>query len=198
MSKGRVRGAALGLPTSGPGSVARVRTRCAGWLLDGLVTLPWTLLIYVAVRHPHFETLTRSNGSTHRHLATTKPPVLVGLLVLVPPVLYTIGLIAVRGRTIGEQLMGLRVVRIANLGPLVDPDPETRVPATAATAPGWRPSALRWVVLGWIAVGNVFHRLPVGLTGGLVLLVYLWACWDANGQGLHDKAAKVVVLRTRS
>ena len=41
-------------------------------------------------------------------------------------------------RTLGQQIMGLRVVRVADLGPLVDPDPASRLSVGQAATPGDR------------------------------------------------------------
>lgn len=189
----RVRGATLGLPRSGPGSVARVGTRFAGLLIDFLIVLPWMALTAL-LRHPHFVTLTRSDGSTHQHLVSNRPTTALAIVFLVPPALYIIGMIAIRGRTIGEQAMGLRVVRVADLGPIAE---GTDPGASPVALPGWPASILRWVVIGWISIVAAF---TAALSGWLLLVpfvVLLWAAWDDNGQGLHDKAARVVVLTTR-
>jgi uncharacterized RDD family membrane protein YckC len=55
--------------------------------------------------------------------------------------------------------------------------------------PNWGQAISRW------ALPAVAGLIPV--TGALGwLLIYLWMLWDANRQGLHDKVAKTVVIRT--
>jgi uncharacterized RDD family membrane protein YckC len=186
--RGRVRGVALGLPPSGPGSIAPLGTRLGGLVLDWLVILPWLAVTYL-LRHPQFVTTTRTNGTTYRHLVLDRPPAFVALLFLLPQALYTIGLIATRGRTLGEQWLGLRVVRVADLEPGADPN--------VAAVPRWGTSALRWIVIGWVSILSCFTAALTGVTVLVPVVVLGWAIWDSNTQGLHDKAAQVVVLRTR-
>jgi uncharacterized RDD family membrane protein YckC len=94
---------------------------------------------------------------------------LIALVTLIT-VLYEIGFIAVRGRTIGKQVMGLTV----------------RLEATGAL-PGWGPAVLRWLIpfLGGLVCG-------VG-----ELLVYISPFFDNSGrrQGWHDKVAGTVVVK---
>jgi len=186
--RGRVRGVALGLPPSGPGSIARLGTRLGGLVIDWLIILPWVAVTYL-LRHPHLVTTTRANGTPSRHLAVNRPPAIIALLILLPEALYTIGLIATRGRTLGEQWLGLRVVRVADLEAGADPN--------LASVPGWRTSALRWIVIGWVSILGCFTAAFAGFTVLVPVVVLGWAIWDGNTQGLHDKAARVVVLRTR-
>lgn len=191
--RGRVRGATLGRPRSGPGSVARVGTRFAGLLMDFLIVLPW-IAFTALFRHRHLVTITRSDGSTHQHLVSNRPTTALAIVFLVPPALYIIGMIAIRGRTIGEQAMGLRVVRVADLVPVVEgADPG----ASPMALPGWPTSILRWAVIGWVSIVAAFTAASSGWLLLVPFVVLLWAAWDDNGQGLHDKAANVVVLTTR-
>ena len=92
-------------------------------------------------------------------------------LALVIGLVYEIGLIAVRGATLGKQILGVKVVREAD-----------------GQVPGWGPSVLRWLipVVGSFACG-------IGQ-----ILVYLSPFFDSTGhnQGWHDKVAKTVVIRT--
>ncbi len=85
---------------------------------------------------------------------------------------YYIGFTVSRGQTPGKMLTGTRVVmertgQIPNLGP----------------------SALRWVVPG------VFAFLP-GVSV-VAAVIYGWLLFDRRRRGLHDKAAKTVVVHAR-
>ncbi len=55
--------------------------------------------------------------------------------------------------------------------------------------PGLGPSALRWVVPG------IFVFLP-GVSV-VAAVIYGWLVFDSRRRGLHDKAAKTVVVRAR-
>jgi uncharacterized RDD family membrane protein YckC len=85
---------------------------------------------------------------------------------------YYIGFTVSRGQTPGKMLIGTRVVmertgQIPNLGP----------------------SVLRWVVPG------IFVFLP-GVSV-VAAVIYGWLVFDSRRRGLHDKAAKTVVVRAR-
>ncbi len=85
---------------------------------------------------------------------------------------YYIGFTVSRGQTPGKMLTGTRVVmertgQIPNLGP----------------------SALRWVVPG------LFVFLP-GVSV-VAAVIYGWLLFDSRRRGLHDKAAKTVVVHAR-
>ena len=71
------------------------------------------------------------------------------------------------GLTPGKWLLGLRVVRF-----------DTKEPARF-----WR-MALRQVIGQWVAAIVCY-------------LGFIWAIFDANRQGWHDKIAKTLVIRTR-
>ncbi|MFV1963183.1 MAG: RDD family protein [Acidimicrobiia bacterium] len=85
---------------------------------------------------------------------------------------YYIGFTVSRGQTPGKMLIGTRVVM-----------------ERTSLIPGLGPSALRWAVPG------VFVFLPgVSIISALI---YGWLLFDTLRRGLHDKAAKTVVVRTR-
>ena len=55
--------------------------------------------------------------------------------------------------------------------------------------PTWGHAIARWALPAAAAL--------VPTVGGLGwLLIYLWILWDPNKQGLNDKVAKTVVIRT--
>ena len=85
---------------------------------------------------------------------------------------YYIGFTVSRGQTPGKMLIGTRVVM-----------------ERTGQIPGLGPSALRWVLSG------VFLLLP-GVTV-VAAVIYGWLLFDSRRRGLHDKAAKTVVVHAR-
>jgi uncharacterized RDD family membrane protein YckC len=85
---------------------------------------------------------------------------------------YYIGFTVSRGQTPGKMLIGTRVVM----------ERTGQIPALG-------PSALRWVVPG------VFAFLP-GISV-VAAVIYGWLLFDSRRRGLHDKAAKTVVVHAR-
>lgn len=85
---------------------------------------------------------------------------------------YYIGFTVSRGQTPGKMLIGTRVVM-----------------ERTAQIPGLGPSSLRWVVPG------LFVFLP-GVSV-VVAVIYGWLLFDGRRRGLHDKAAKTVVVLAR-
>ena len=85
---------------------------------------------------------------------------------------YEVVLIALRGATLGKQVMGIKVVREQDGG-----------------LPGWGPAALRWA----IPFAGSF------ICGIGQILVYLSPFFDNTKryQGWHDKVAKTFVIRAR-
>jgi uncharacterized RDD family membrane protein YckC len=92
------------------------------------------------------------------------------LLAVAVGLLYEVGLIALRGATIGKQVLGIRVLR-----------------ETDGALPGWGPSFVRWLIplLGSLVCG-------IGQ-----IVVYLSPFFDSTQryQGWHDKAAKTLVVQ---
>jgi uncharacterized RDD family membrane protein YckC len=85
---------------------------------------------------------------------------------------YQTLMIALLGRTVGKLALGTRVVR-----------------STDGSRPGWSEAGMRALLplsLGAIPRVGVF----------LVVLVYSLALWTPLRQGLHDKAAGTLVVRT--
>ncbi len=172
------KGRDLDLPDQGPGSLARFWTRFAGLLID-LVVLAPVAIIGLLVRHPHLVTSTTPGGRTS-HMVIAHPTPMYTLLVNIPGFVYVVGFIAWRGQTLGEQAMGLRVIRLAD-----------------GQHPGLTPALARWLVLALVLLADVIAPRYAGWASLWTLLVYLWAAWDADRQGLHDKFAHVIVVRTR-
>jgi uncharacterized RDD family membrane protein YckC len=85
---------------------------------------------------------------------------------------YYIGFTSSRGQTPGKMALGIRVVMLST-----------------AQIPGVGPSALRWVVPGvWVFLPGVSI---------ISVVIYGWLLFDTLRQGLHDKAAKTVVVHAR-
>ena len=85
---------------------------------------------------------------------------------------YYIGFTVAFGQTPGKMLLGTRVVM-----------------QRTAQIPGFGPSTVRWVVPG------VFVFLP-GVSV-VAAVIYGWLLFDSLRRGLHDKAAKTVVVHAR-
>jgi uncharacterized RDD family membrane protein YckC len=85
---------------------------------------------------------------------------------------YYVVLTAVRGQTLGKMFVRTRVVDIDR-----------------GEIPTWAASFIRWAIPA--AVGS----MPV--IGLAVVVVYAWLLWDPRNQGLHDKAARTLVLDVR-
>ncbi|MDQ1287272.1 MAG: hypothetical protein QG622_837 [Actinomycetota bacterium] len=82
---------------------------------------------------------------------------------------YEVVMIALRGATLGKQLLKIRVVREMD-----------------GQVPGWGPSILRWLIV--YLVGS--------FCGLIAIAVWLSPFFDSTGryQGWHDKAAKTLVV----
>jgi uncharacterized RDD family membrane protein YckC len=158
------------------GALATPWRRLAGYLIDGLVLLVPTFVLLVAYigNNAAFADLLETRNPTADQVQRVAnglwPAVL--LLVLAQGVYYVL-FIHLRGQTPGKMAVGVRVVQIEDGG-----------------RPSWGRAGIRW------GVPTAASLLP-GAGGLAVLLVYLWMLWDPKRQGLHDKAARTVVVRTR-
>ena len=86
--------------------------------------------------------------------------------------IYETLMIALLGRTVGKLALGTRVVRLVDGG-----------------RPGWSESAMRALVpLSLGAIPRIGMFLSVG--------VYSLALWNPLRQGLHDRAAGTLVVRS--
>lgn len=92
--------------------------------------------------------------------------ILLGLIALA----YYVGFTMFDGRTPGKMMTRTRVVM-----------------ALTSKTPGLGPSVMRWILPG------LFLFLP-GIPISL-LVIYGWLLFDARRRGLHDKAARTVVVR---
>jgi uncharacterized RDD family membrane protein YckC len=101
----------------------------------------------------------------------------VALLALVPSALYVIVTIGAFGRTIGQRASDLEVR------------------TTAGGTPTWSHAVRRWILIGIaFVVAVVLGNSVVALVGEVVVLGWMFV--DRDRQGLHDKLAGVVVVRT--
>lgn len=82
---------------------------------------------------------------------------------------YRIGFTVARGQTPGKMLIGTKVVM-----------------QRTAEIPGLGPASMRWVIPG------VFVFLP-GVSV-VAAVIYGWLLFDSQRRGLHDKAARTVVV----
>ena len=171
------KGARYGRPASGSGSLANPGRRLGARLLDGLVLLPVSALIIVAIVvfvAPHVGpvfpaaktasdagTSSRTPGFVWLELA-----IFAGIFVLnLVQAVYETVAVARYGRTLGKAWLGIRIVR------------------TDGSPLDWGRAAGRtglYFVMGWIGV--------VGLVNEL------WCLWDEDRQCLHDKAVGTLVV----
>ncbi len=173
------KGRQLELPDEGPGSLARFWRRFGGLLIDAVILAP-VAIVGLLVRHPHMVTRTAATGLRTSHMVIDHPTPLFTVFINLPGFIYVVGLIAWRGQTVGEQAMGLRVIRLAD-----------------RQHPGLTPALARWLVLALVLLVTLIAPRYSGWASLWTLLVYLWAAWDPQRQGLHDKFAGVIVVRTR-
>jgi uncharacterized RDD family membrane protein YckC len=173
------RGADLGLPMTGPGSIAGLGVRALGAIVDSLIFVPITIVHAIREHARWVQHVDQSGFVTHR-FTLNRLSTVEALLFLIPFAVYTIGLIGWRGQTLGQQLLGLRTIRISD-----------------RAVPGYNLAAVRFVVADAGSIVLAFLTIYRGWIPLYPLLVYAWAIWDGNRQGLHDKAARVIVVRTR-
>ena len=86
---------------------------------------------------------------------------------------YEVSLIAVRGQTLGKQILGIKVVTVDD-----------------GSLPGWGKSVGRWII------PSVLPIFP-GIGSIAALVGYLALLWNVNRQTWYDRAAGTVVIRLR-
>lgn len=139
----------LGLPSSGSGSRASLPRRVAAIAVD------WGGCLAISAA------FFRDPGSAAPGLLAGEPMATVAVFAVVTAVL--VGLL---GHSVGHRLLGLRVVRLADLRPDVVPGD--------VRAPGMPAAVVRTVLL---------------------CLVIPAVVWGSDGRGLHDIAAGTVIVR---
>lgn len=168
-----------GAPTPGPSpdQVAPMGLRLVARIIDGvLIAVLWAILIAIFGIHAFHETTTiNADGTTTKSfgggLYSGAYFASIGVAIILS-CLYEVGMIAVKGATLGKMAVGVKVVR-----------------ADTAQVLGWGPAFVRWVIP---AAASVACWL-------LTLLIWLSPLFDSahRNQGWHDKAAGDFVIRSR-
>lgn len=163
-----------------PPGLASIGRRIVARLIDSaMFAIPAGA--YAATQFPRILRIVERNPTPEQASAELGPEMMRFFLVIaVAQALYEVLLTAAWGQTLGKRIMRIRVVRIPG-----------------GTIPGWNTSLVRWAVHG---LPGFFRSVPVigGLAGVFSILAMFWAIWDPRRQGLHDKAASTLVIRTDS
>lgn len=154
--------------------------RFIGLLLDFVILLPVAIATFVLHRHHSHVVLVERYGRMRPRRTFEVLPVWEAVLLALPTFLYVAGLIGLRGRTLGQQARRLRVVRAADAG----------APGLGAAALRWAVVALPGLLVSFVVAGGPLRMLASGWT----LVALAWMLWDGRRQGLHDKAAGVLVV----
>ena len=116
------------------------------------------------------------------HTPTTRESLATAGGTIVFILAYEVVTMALRGQTLGKQLLGLRVVT-----------------ASRREKPGWRRTAGRCLV--WavpLSIAAAFWSAPIVYGSAIPLAVIcLWALWEKDHRGLHDILAGSVVICPR-
>ena len=175
------KGAQIGRPPSGPGSLADPGRRLAARLLDGLLLLPLlaglTALAVVLVA-PHAGPMFPRVSNNEYVSSPTPTPGFVWIYLAIAGALVATGVVMVVyetvatarfGRTLGKAWLHIRPVR------------------SDGTTLGWVRSFGR-VAIYWLA----------GFLNWFGALDPLWCLWDENRQCLHDKVVDTIVINDSS
>lgn len=146
------RGARLGLPPSGSGSLAGLGRRAAALVVDWVACLLISGAFFPSGERS-LSTLTQGDPMVTLAIFAVENIVLVGSI----------------GCTLGQRLLGLRVRRV-----VVPPPGQTAAAEAVVRAPGFLSSLVRTLLL---------------------CLVVPAVVWDADGRGLHDRAAGTAIVR---
>jgi uncharacterized RDD family membrane protein YckC len=166
-------------------AISSVERRLAAWLIDFVM-----LLIAVAAIaalfgawHSSTSTLVQADGSTFTDTTFYPDRLWSESLLAILSAIYMIPLWTVWGATLGQRMLGMRVVGTGEPKPL----PLHR-------------AALRWAVLfGWTLLAIAAYFI-----GELSLVSFIWlvallvaVVRDSRTQGLHDRAAGSFVVDGR-
>jgi uncharacterized RDD family membrane protein YckC len=156
---------------SPPRLLASPWRRLGARLLDGLILAGVELPLWLVYVLPHVH-VSQSGGQTT--VSGTAAP---GMLVLFFAILsgcYEVGMIAVKGATLGKMMVGIRV------------EHEDGTPVH------WGASGMRWVL-----VSGVFVIPVLGTFAGAVITIVsaVLIFTDARRQTVWDKAARTIVSR---
>ena len=99
---------------------------------------------------------------------SSREPLLILLLFVVPEAIYTTALIGSRNQTFGKMAVGIKVLDAENRSPIGYRRAFTR----------WLSPALLWIL--WVPG----------------ILDHLWPLRDSRNQSVHDKFARSIVVRT--
>jgi uncharacterized RDD family membrane protein YckC len=169
------KGAQLGRPSQGPGSLADPARRLGARLLDALVLLPVAaglVALAVALVAPHAGPLFPKIPNTPNAVVPT--PGFVWIELAVVGALFITGLVMVAyetiatatyGRTLGKAWLHIRPVRMDG-------------------------ERIRW----GRSSGRAAAYWLAGWLSALGLLNVLWCLWDENRQCLHDKVVGTIVI----
>lgn len=179
--------AAYASPGPAPGVVyAGFGARFGGYLLDRVITvaieatLAVPLIILPAVDFYRVHPIVSGRPITPLPAEITNRAVVLWLAAAVLDAVYFGGLVAWRGRTVGQLAAGTSVVRGEDGG---------RLPAGRAF--------LRAVIFWGPGLLSIVNGLG-GVAGLVAIIAMLWVIWDPRKQGLHDKLANSVVITSRS
>jgi uncharacterized RDD family membrane protein YckC len=175
-----------GRPGPGPGlAYASFWRRVGGYLIDDLIFAVPTVILVVSLlgsrisNYINAATIAAQNGQPAPAPLTfpVNDLLIFGVFDCVVAALYFGVLVAGWGSTVGQRLVGARVV--------CHEDPTKKLPLGRALTRAviWWAPGLFGLVSG---VGDA-----VGL---LVLLCLLWVAWDPQKQGLHDKLGRALVV----
>jgi uncharacterized RDD family membrane protein YckC len=170
------KGAELGRPAQGPGSLANPGRRLGARALDGLLLIPvYAVLaaVAVAIVAPHAGPIFPADNNGNPNVRQPTPGIVwIYLAVLVASLVA--GLLAVvyeavatarYGRTLGKKWLHIRPLR------------------TDGSPLGWGRTLGR-VAIYWLST----------LFGTPGLINPLWCLWDGKQQCLHDKVADTIVV----
>lgn len=159
------------------GQIANLGRRLGGWLMDGLVLLP----VYMVVIATRFDAVRRVIDYINAHPGASLPAseidrlraafVPITLLLLAVSFVYHTVLVAWRGQTVGKMVAHTRVAHIEDRR---------------------RPTLGRAAIRALVPAAAGLLPSPFGVVA--VLVVFGWMAFNPLRQGLHDKAARTIVV----
>ena len=179
MGYGAPGGYAGGYGMSQAGQPASWPIRLGQWVIDILVLLiPITIINLVVIIPASVSAVNLYTGEFSGGNAAVRG---IGYLLIAALIIgYEFITIQKMGGTVGQKALGLAVVREEDGGPL----PTDRL-------------AMRSAFFGSSALASALSP-TIGFLVVLGLFVaFLWPLWDPRKQGLHDKVAKALVIRTK-
>lgn len=161
-------------PSVPPLRYATFWIRVGAALIDGLVLLPLSLPLLIAIGNRLSNELDRvvQTDQTIRFNAIIGDYIGWALLALLGTYAYQALMVRYFGGTLGKLAVGIRV----------------RVAGTAAVV-GWREALLRPVLQLIVGFGSFIPG-----AGLITILDDLWMLWDRQRQTLHDKVANTIVI----